>query len=411
MNLQRETGTAIVLHHPRPGAVAEMCDRVAVMYAGRSWSRRDVASLCSPPLHPYTQGLIGAAPVPGVVQEEPAVIPGSVPNLISLPVGCRFAPRCAARIEHNNVLATELHPELRDTADGHQVRCWLYHHADGSLSGPRHLAGGRPARRARPAVGARGACGAGSRPMTTGPRAERRRGADRRHDALDRPAHDAARGAARPHQVVPGQGWRAPAHGRPGQGRRRGRPRHPSGRDAGPRGRVGCKTTVGGCCSGSSMRPQGDRVRRPGHHTPDGGGLRPYRRRMRIIFQDPYASLDLRSPIGDSIGEGLRIHGIGTCGATRQGGEDDGSGVGPAVPRPSLCAREFSGGQRQRIGIARALVLEPGAQRTARPGPRRVHPGPGAQPACYCSSASWASPICSSPTTWVWWSTSATGSR
>jgi oligopeptide/dipeptide ABC transporter ATP-binding protein len=83
-------------------------------------------------MHPYTQGLIGAVPVPGVIQDELAVIPGSVPNLIALPEGCRFAPRCAPRVAHNNVLATELHPQLRDVTGGHQVRCWLFHHADGS---------------------------------------------------------------------------------------------------------------------------------------------------------------------------------------------------------------------------------------------------------------------------------------
>ena len=69
-------------------------------------------------MHPYTRGLIGAVPVPGVLLDELAVIPGSVPNLISLPEGCRFAPRCAARIDHNNVLATERHPELREAAPG-----------------------------------------------------------------------------------------------------------------------------------------------------------------------------------------------------------------------------------------------------------------------------------------------------
>ena len=109
-----------------------MCDRVAVMYAGEIVEQTDVRSLFSAPKHPYTQGLIGAVPVPGVLTDELAVIPGSVPNLIALPEGCRFAPRCAARIEHNNVLATSTHPELRDVTPGHAVRCWLYHHADGS---------------------------------------------------------------------------------------------------------------------------------------------------------------------------------------------------------------------------------------------------------------------------------------
>jgi oligopeptide/dipeptide ABC transporter ATP-binding protein len=130
--LQRDTGTAIILITHDLGVVAEMCDRVAVMYAGEIVEQTDVHTLFASPRHPYTRGLIGAVPVPGVLQDELAVIPGSVPNLIDLPVGCRFAPRCAARIDHNNVLATERHPALSPVEGGHLVRCWLYHHEDGS---------------------------------------------------------------------------------------------------------------------------------------------------------------------------------------------------------------------------------------------------------------------------------------
>jgi ABC-type dipeptide/oligopeptide/nickel transport system ATPase component len=56
-----------------------------------------------------------------------------VPNLIELPEACRFSPRCAAKVEHGCVLADRVHPELRATDDDHLVRCWLYHHQDGSL--------------------------------------------------------------------------------------------------------------------------------------------------------------------------------------------------------------------------------------------------------------------------------------
>jgi oligopeptide/dipeptide ABC transporter ATP-binding protein len=131
--LQRETGTAIILITHDLGVVAEMCDRVAVMYAGEIVEQTDVRTLFAEPRHPYTQGLIGAVPVPGVIRDELATIPGSVPNLIALPDGCRFAARCGARVEHGNVLATERHPELRSVGDGHDVRCWLFHHEDGSL--------------------------------------------------------------------------------------------------------------------------------------------------------------------------------------------------------------------------------------------------------------------------------------
>ncbi len=90
-----------------------------------------------------------------------------------------------------------------------------------------------------------------------------------------------------------------------------------------------------------------------------GSALKPYRRRMQIIFQDPYASLDPRSPISDSIGEGLRIHGLGTPQerADKVRRMMDMVGLQPYHAR--RYPHEFSGGQRQRIGIARALVLEP----------------------------------------------------
>jgi oligopeptide/dipeptide ABC transporter ATP-binding protein len=90
-----------------------------------------------------------------------------------------------------------------------------------------------------------------------------------------------------------------------------------------------------------------------------GSALKPYRRRMQIIFQDPYASLDPRAPIADSIGEGLRIHGIGTAAERRRKVSRMMDLVGLQPYHARRYPHEFSGGQRQRIGIARALVLEP----------------------------------------------------
>jgi oligopeptide/dipeptide ABC transporter ATP-binding protein len=129
--LQRETGSAIILITHDLGVVAEMCDRAAVMYAGEIVEQTDVKTLFSEPKHPYTKGLIGAVPVPGEILDELATIQGSVPNLIELPDGCRFSPRCGAREEHGNVLADRAHPELRTSGGDHLVRCWLYNHEDG----------------------------------------------------------------------------------------------------------------------------------------------------------------------------------------------------------------------------------------------------------------------------------------
>jgi oligopeptide/dipeptide ABC transporter ATP-binding protein len=132
-NLRDETGTAIILITHDLGVVAEMCDRVAVMYAGEIVEQTDVSTLFRQPLHPYTQGLIGSIPVVGEVKDELAVIPGNVPNLIDLPKGCRFAPRCLARVEEDVAIATEVHPQLLPIRSGHDVRCFLYHDAAGRL--------------------------------------------------------------------------------------------------------------------------------------------------------------------------------------------------------------------------------------------------------------------------------------
>jgi oligopeptide/dipeptide ABC transporter ATP-binding protein len=160
-NLRDETGTAIILITHDLGVVAEMCDRVAVMYAGEIVEHTDVTSLFRDPLHPYTRGLIGSIPVVGDVKEELAVIPGAVPNLIDLPRGCRFAPRCSARIAESVTIAPEVHPALRPVRAGHDVRCWLYHDAAGNLM-PRAAAAVQGGRSAAEATGAAAAMAPGS---------------------------------------------------------------------------------------------------------------------------------------------------------------------------------------------------------------------------------------------------------
>ncbi len=126
-DLRTKLNTSVILITHDLGVIAEMADRVAVMYAGRIVEQTDVYSLFEKPLHPYTRGLIASIPVLGQVKERLAVIPGSVPNLVDLPPGCRFAPRCEARIKHQLTICTEIEPELQPAMEGHLVRCWLYH--------------------------------------------------------------------------------------------------------------------------------------------------------------------------------------------------------------------------------------------------------------------------------------------
>ncbi len=124
--LKSQMDTAVILITHDLGVVAELCDRVVVMYAGRVVETAEVNELFENPKHPYTAALIGATPVLGDVDRELVSIPGSVPNLINLPTGCKFASRCAARIENNLEICKVEDPVLKTISENHEARCWLY---------------------------------------------------------------------------------------------------------------------------------------------------------------------------------------------------------------------------------------------------------------------------------------------
>jgi oligopeptide/dipeptide ABC transporter ATP-binding protein len=125
-DLQQKSKTAVILITHDLGIVAEMADRVAVMYAGEIVEEADVRTIFRNPLHPYTKGLIGSIPVLGALRDRLEVIPGVVPSMIDLPAGCRFAPRCGPRVEHGLQICTQQEPDLREVEEGHKARCWLY---------------------------------------------------------------------------------------------------------------------------------------------------------------------------------------------------------------------------------------------------------------------------------------------
>jgi oligopeptide/dipeptide ABC transporter ATP-binding protein len=129
--LRTELDTAVILITHDLGVIAEMADNVAVMYAGRIVEQTNVNTLFAKPLHPYTQGLIASIPVLGVVKDHLEVIPGMVPNLVNLPPGCRFAPRCKSREQFGLEICTRVEPDLISVLPGHLVRCWLYFDHDG----------------------------------------------------------------------------------------------------------------------------------------------------------------------------------------------------------------------------------------------------------------------------------------
>jgi len=126
LDLKEKLNTAIVLITHDLGVIAEMADRVGVMYAGKIVEQCSVINLFSEPLHPYSTGLINSVPTLGKLKHRLEVIPGNVPDLIDLPQGCAFAARCKARVEHQLKRCTEKMPDLIDYKPGHQVRCWLH---------------------------------------------------------------------------------------------------------------------------------------------------------------------------------------------------------------------------------------------------------------------------------------------
>ena len=123
--MQTELGTTILLITHDLGVIAEMADHVAVMYAGLIVEYTDVNTLFEHPMHPYTEGLMAAIPVLGEVRDSLAVIPGTVPDLINLPPGCKFSPRCP----YVRDICTQEDPPLIDVAPGHKTRCWIYNPA------------------------------------------------------------------------------------------------------------------------------------------------------------------------------------------------------------------------------------------------------------------------------------------
>jgi oligopeptide/dipeptide ABC transporter ATP-binding protein len=125
-DLRSRMGTSVILITHDLGVIAELADRVAIMYAGRIVEQSDIHALFDKPLHPYTQGLIASIPVLGKIKDRLDVIPGSVPNLINLPEGCKFAPRCRSRVEYGLTICTEVEPDLIPVLPKHTVRCWLY---------------------------------------------------------------------------------------------------------------------------------------------------------------------------------------------------------------------------------------------------------------------------------------------
>ncbi len=123
----REFGSSLLLISHDLGVIAEMADRVAVMYAGRIVEHGSVRTILRSPAHPYTQGLLASIPS-GATGERLKTIEGVVPDLAALPRGCAFGPRCP----HHTAVCDTAPPEAIAVEPGHSVRCVLYAHGASS---------------------------------------------------------------------------------------------------------------------------------------------------------------------------------------------------------------------------------------------------------------------------------------
>ena len=121
-DLQRQFNLTIILITHNIGVVAELTDRVAVMYAGKLMELADVHSLFDNPLHPYTQGLLSSVPNISLTEDHLQIMDGSPPDLINPPPGCKFHPRCPRVMERCRIEE----PPFREVRSGRWTACWLY---------------------------------------------------------------------------------------------------------------------------------------------------------------------------------------------------------------------------------------------------------------------------------------------
>lgn len=325
-DLRRELGTAVLYITHDLGVVAQLCDRMMVMYAGNIVESGDVHNTFASPKHPYTQALLRSHPSRSARRSRLTTIPGRVPSLRDLPPGCLFAPRC----HRAEAICWQSDPP--NVQVGSQtVRCYF--------------PGGELPQGHEPELHLTAEAAASLIPAVPAALAEQ---AVVETQGLETHFVD--------HVGILGELTRA----------RRGRVRAVDGVDIAIRrgetlalvGESGSgKTTLGRTIlrlvdpTGGKITVDGQEITRMKQ-----SALRPLRSNMQMIFQDPYSSLSPRMKISSILMEPFRIHGV-AAGPNKV--DELLMMVGLASEQADKYPHQLSGGQARRVGIARALALGP----------------------------------------------------
>ena len=324
-DLNASLGTAVILISHDLGVIANVCSRVLVMYAGEVVEEGAPEDLLSDPRHPYTWALLHAAPridAPLDASERRlATIEGQPPDPRAWPAGCRFRARCPfaeARCAEP--------PPLSATGPTRAARCWITQ--DGSSLPP------PPRRTAAPAAAAPSAPSAADSPVPM-----LRLAGVTKHFALARESLFAPPRMLRAVDGVDLDVFK--------------------GETVGLVGESGCGKSTLARLIARLHAPTSGTIAFDGQDitTASIAEMRPLRRRMQMIFQDPFASLNPRMTVGDILAGPIALHGLAGDPALRVAELLDLVGLAPA--HAARYPHEFSGGQRQRISIARALAVGP----------------------------------------------------
>jgi peptide/nickel transport system ATP-binding protein len=376
--LCRERGAAVVLITHDMGVIAETCDRVAVMYAGRVAEIGPVDAVIHRSAHPYSTGLMASIPDIDGDDERLHQIDGSMPRLNAIPSGCAYHPRCA----HALPRCTQQRPELQSVGQG-LAACWLI-----DAAAPAHaLVGAVQTHSERVAPLARAMAGVpAARPLAQANTAAAHSGPIA---APNTPISDTAGDVGQPDTSASAAGLQpttplvqvrdlarhfdvsAPWLNRVLERQPRQWLHAVDGVDfAIPRGQTMALVGESGCGKSTVARllvglyqPSRGQVQFDGqdaHAAFAGRDALALRRRIQMIFQDPYASLNPRWTVGDVVAEPLLEHGLAP---SRAAAQDAVVGLLQSVGLGSAdlgkYPHQFSGGQRQRISIARALATAP----------------------------------------------------